>query len=101
MGLRSEQVADAIQDMVGKALGGTICTVQPGAALEDYTLRPERGTVAGALTGRMELALRSPAEARHLHEVLHGRGLQLGVDMLAIEVQLTPLARVPGNGRRC
>ena len=100
-GPRSEQVVDAIQDMVGTALGGTIRTVQPGAALEAYTLRPERGTVAGALTGRMELALRSPAEARHLHELLHGRGLQLGVDMLAIEVQLTPLARVPGNGRRC
>ena len=87
--------------MVANVLGDTVRMVEPDRPLEALTLRPERGTVAGAMTGRMEVAVRSPAEARHLHELLHGRGVQLGADILAVEVQLTPLGRLPGNGRRC
>ena len=88
-------------DMINRALGKTIHQVRPDEALTAYSLRPERGTVVGALTGRLELAVSSPAEARHLHELLHGRGLQIGCDLLSLEVQLTPLAARPGNGRRC
>ena len=87
--------------MIHQAFGQQVRGIRPEEALEAYTLRPERGTVAGALTGRLELAVRTPAEARHLHELLHGRGLQLGVDLVSLEVQLIPLAGRPGNGRRC
>ena len=100
-GPRTSQLVQAVQDMVSRALGDTVSTIEPDSPLTVYTMRPERGTVAGAMTGRFELAVKSPSEARHLHELLHGRGLQLGTDLLSLEVQLTPLGRGPGNGRRC
>ena len=100
-GPRPEQVVQAINNMVNKALGKDVRKIQPNEDLATYTLRPERGIVADALTGRLELAVSSAAEARHLHELLHGRGLQMGVDMVALEVRLTPPAARPGNGRRC
>ena len=100
-GPRPARLIQAIQDMVSTALGSPVTVVRPQEALSAHTLRPDRGVVAGAMTGRMELAVKTPAEARHLHELLHGRGVQLGSDLLSLEVLLTPLTSGPGNGRRC
>ena len=57
--------------------------------------------MAGPFTGRLELDVRSPAEARRLHGLLHGRDSQLGVDLAPLEAQLMSLAARPGNGRQC
>ena len=91
-GPRPAQVVEAIRSEVGKALGKDIVTVDPEAALTAYRMRPERGVVVGALTGKVELAVGTQQEGRHLHELLHGRGLQLGANMVSLEA---------GNGSRC
>ncbi|CAK0906403.1 unnamed protein product, partial [Prorocentrum cordatum] len=55
-GPRPDLVVQAAGDMIHRALGQQVRRIHQDEALEAYTLRPERGTVAGALTGRLELA---------------------------------------------
>lgn len=100
-GPRPDALVRTIGDMLQGALGRPVQAVNPEDALTSYALRPRRGVVMGAFTGVFEVAVGTQAEARHLHEVLHGRGVQLGQDLLALEVSLAPLAERPGNGRRC
>ena len=100
-GPRPEAVVATIARLAGEAVGRTVTAVPHDAALSAYNLRPERGVVAGSFTGRLEFTVSTAAEARHVRELLHGRGIQLGPDLVSLDVQLTPLQTRSGNDRRC
>ena len=100
-GPRPEQIFQEVGAELGKLTGAAFQCVCPHEALRAYTLRPDVGLVAGAFTGRFEVAVSSPAEAGRVRDALHGRGLQIGPDLLSLEVQLQHAPDRPGNGRRC
>lgn len=99
-GPRPSQVVSAVASAIHRSLGREVRAVEPDDPLVAYTLRPTRGVVAGAMTGHMELAVGMPGEARHLHEAFHGRGVQVGVDLLSLEFRLLHNSEQSGNGRR-
>ena len=55
-----------------------------------------------AQPGRVQLLLRSPEEAKRVHDAFHGQTVQVGVDYVAIEVSNDALnaASLTGKGRR-
>ncbi len=84
-----------------RAAGRPLTCIDPHGTFVSHSFRPELGLVAGSFKGRLEVAVGSPEDVRHLRETLRGRGLRVGPDLLSLEAQLNYVGGGRGNGRRC